>query len=136
MIQNKNMTRAAKKRSCQARITLGTAALQPTTFVDPENNIRILTIRAVHTVANDSATIQPIEVGTTADYDHYATFSITASKSAGDVETVTVLNPTDVLAAGTPLFIRRANTTAGANTAVVDVIVHYEIVDRSSTNRP
>jgi 3-hydroxy-3-methylglutaryl CoA synthase len=136
LIQNKNMTRAAKMRCFENQITLATASLQLKAFCHPENDLRICAISATHLVANDTATVQPIEVGTASDYDHYGTFSVAVSKQIGNTETFTVLNPTDPLPAGTGLTIRRANTTAGANTAIVVIQVWYVPIDRSTTNRP
>jgi hypothetical protein len=130
--RNINLSREARKHVFQHQIVLATATLQPKSFVDRECGIRIRSIFAVHNLDNDNATAQPIEVGTVADPDHYASLTIT-DKVPGSVEVAALLNPTHVIPAGTALVIRRANTTAGANTAVVDVHVVYERIDKNPT---
>lgn len=133
--RNANLTREARKQIFRARITMATTALQASADVDMECDRKILAIQYVYVVASDTGARQPIEVGTVSDYDHYLTNDGENSKAVGYVKEQTVLNPTHVVPAGTALIVRRANTTAGANTAVIDVHVVYERIDKNPTRR-
>jgi hypothetical protein len=131
MIQNRNLTRAANKRCFCHQIVNATEALQAKSFVDNDNDIKILGITYLYTVASDTEAHAAIEVGKVADYAYYLTAAGEDSKAIGYVKTQTVLNPTAVLPAGTALVVRRAVATTAAGSETIDVQVWYQVIDKT-----
>ena len=122
---------ARERRSAPVRIDISSTTLQTQlVLLDQDRDLKIKAVYAVYTVASDSGAVQNVEVGTAADPDAYVAFTPVASQSAGTVAEATLLSTANV-SAGTPIFVRRANTTAGANTGELDVVVVYEVVDRA-----
>jgi len=130
-VANINLSREARRQIFRNQIVMATATLQAAADVDMECDRKILSIQYAYVVASNTGTWQAIEVGTVADPDHYLTAEGENSKTEGYVKEQTVLNPSHLIAAGTTLVIRRANTTAGSNVAVIDVHVVYERIDKN-----
>ena len=133
MIQNRNMTRAAKKRVwVSPKIGLAAAYTEVTEtcgFVDPENNILIRRIDLIYCIASDgSATVDTINVGIVGTLGKYAAIVTAISQTAGTVQAATLLNPTVEVAAGTAVLVSKSGH-AGTNTGGVQVAIHYEIID-------
>jgi hypothetical protein len=114
---------AVAKRLYQAEFDVSATALNLKTFCDPDCDQKILSIAFVYRVAGDTGTHATYLVGIPTDTDKYFTGATTNSKSVGDVEAKTVLNPTVLLPAGVPLCIQRSSTDAATNTTEVTVQV-------------
>lgn len=129
-IANENLTKEARKRFFTTIIDISETRTQAHAFVDNDCATKVNKITFVYSVASDTGTVEAIEVGTAADSDHYFTGNPANSKAIGTVETKTVLNPTDLLPAGTALIVQKASADSEDNTAEVTVVVELETIDR------
>jgi len=134
MIRNRNLERGARKRVLTHVIDISAANVQARGMVDAENDIRILRIDFVYSVATDSGTVpENIQIGTAATAGKYFAGAPSQSQALGTVQAKTVAS-TDLLPAGTALIINKSAATGGSNTGEVTVCVYYERVDKDSRN--
>ena len=132
MIQNKSMTRAAKKRWASFYLDLSGTINKPTIIYDPENPILLHRADLIYTVATDAnATTEGIQIGTTAGAATYmAVYAPLASQTVGTVVSMTLLKT--FLPAATALIITRdAFVGSATQTGEVALVVWYEVLDRS-----
>lgn len=131
MIQNKSMSRAAKKRFVTYYFDLSSAAERKIVIFDPENPILLHRAELVYTVVTSAdAQTEGITMGTTASAASYMAAMVPATATAaGTVTAATLLKK--FIPANTPIIICRDALTGGANTGEVAFIAWYEILDRS-----
>ena len=100
---------------------------------DPDRDIKVCDIKLIHTVDGDAASQVAVSVGVQGALTRYGTITPTTTASlnqAGDIELVTLTNPTTLLAKGTPLLATRA--VGGAfNIGEFQFVVCYEVLDRA-----
>lgn len=132
MIQNKSMSRAAKKRWATYYFDINATAEQKTVIYDPENPIKLHRADMCYVVAT-AASATPTEgvrIGNASDGEAYMADMIPAvSQSAGTVTAGTLV--TTFVPAGTPIIICRDALSGVANTGEVTVTLWYEVLDRS-----
>lgn len=130
MIQNRNITKAARSRNLTVYMDIDqTTPVHDFFVVEPENAIKIESIDAFYVVATNGGTRPDnITVGTLASGTLYANFTPAGSQAAG---TRTKIAPSSsaLVPAGTPLRVRRAAAAGGTNTGEVTLTVRYSIVD-------
>jgi hypothetical protein len=130
MIQNRNLSRAAKKRTWNFNIRPLTADLQSHGFQDPENDVRILRIDLFFAEASGASEDEIIEVGTIADDDLYLSYTVADNQTIGTKVAGTLLS-TALLPAGTVLIAKKSAAAADASsTAVISGTITYEIIDK------
>lgn len=135
MIQNKNLARAAKKRTISVFHDIDVPVQYCTAYLDPENATKITDIDMHYTVATNSGTLpstpETIRVGTPASASLYCAVTPVASTVAGTVAKQTLAS-TALLPAGTALVVRRSAVVGGTNTGAVTVTVTFETQDRGN----
>lgn len=127
-IVNRSLETATRRKCFTHQIVMATTALQARGDVDSTKARKILAIEFLYDVASDTGAWQNIEVGIPGTNTKYLAAAGENSKSIGYVKSQTVASA-DLVPAGTAIIVRRANTTAGANTGVITVHVWYETID-------
>lgn len=101
------------------------------TIYEPMNDIKIQRIDLVYVVATNGGSVINLRVGTPSSPTLYANIAPAGSTA---INTVTSVVPSSTLLVpkGTALYISPASLTAGTNTGVCAVIVHYELIDKTA----
>ena len=129
MIQNRNMSRAARKRTYTHIMDPVVADFQAGGFIDVENDIKILRVDIVFLIASGASEDAIVEIGTVADPNLYVSYTVADSQAIGVVVNATLLVST-ILAKNTPLIIQKDSASADTDaTAKLAVTVTYVIVD-------
>lgn len=129
MIQNRNLSRSARKRLLVAAIEPLQPGFQAAIVLDKENAIRILRIDSEYVVASGANEDETVTVGIVGALTKYLSYAVLDNQAAGTKTSHTVAS-SDLVAAGTPLIVKKATAAADAgSTAVLAVSVHYEVVD-------
>jgi uncharacterized protein with beta-barrel porin domain len=129
-ITNRKLARAVRKRLFTGHIDLSAAGRQASSFVCPENRIKILRTDIVYDVAT-SVNVQgeKATVGIAGALTRYLNATIAVSQAQGTVQSAAPLSTLEV-EKNTAVIIQKDTVTGTANTGEVTVNVWYELVDR------
>jgi len=97
----------------------------------PTRRIKLRSATVVHVVDGDTGTVAALQLGIQGDLAKYGTITtsiVAANNGSGDIEAITLLNATVLLAKNTPLLANRASGAA-TNIGEMQMHVEYELID-------
>ena len=135
MIRNKNLCRAAKKKTITVYHDIDVPVEYSVAYLDPENPTKVTDIWMQYVVITNTGTLpgtaERINVGTPATPTLYCSVLPVASTAAGTFAKQTLASAA-LLPAGTALLVKRSALVGGTNTGAVLVHVNLETIDRGN----
>lgn len=135
MIQNKGMSRHARRRKLSAYLDISGTTPLLVAVSDQDCDIKVQAISLAYVVATDAGTRpETLNVGVPGAATRYATVTPAASQGQNTHTTIAVSNQSTLVPAGTALQIVRSAAAGGTNTGEVVITVDYELIDRKHEN--